>query len=282
MSAETMKLTNPVSHGSICRTRSAAGFLVTEARYEPGVFLPRHAHDLPGLTFVVEGSCEETLHGATFDCLPGTVVIKPPSAPHTNRYGPTGARCVFVEIEPWRYDHVRPHTDAFEAIHVARGGVEASIAARLVAALRAPAARAALQLEALILDLIANAAERHAGRERAPAWVVTAHEFIREDFAHIRSVADVAGAAGVHPVQLSRGFRVHAGHSVWEFLVEVRLERAATALVTTARPIGQIAVSVGFADQSHFTHAFTRRFHRSPARYRQHFRVAELTRAVLI
>jgi AraC family transcriptional regulator len=263
---------NPVSHGSICATRSAAGFLVTEVQYEPDVFLPRHEHDLPGFAFVVEGSNEETLQGATHSCVPGTLVFKPPGAPHTNRYGPAGARCVFVEIERWRYDHVRPHTHVFEEIHVARGGVEANIAARLVPALRAPAARTALQLEALILDLIANAAERHAGHGRPPAWVATAHEFIGEEFARIRSVADVAGAAGVHPVQSSRGFRRHSRHSVWDFLVRVRLERAATALATSARAIGEIAVSVGFADQSHFTHAFTRRFHMSPARYRRRFR----------
>jgi AraC family transcriptional regulator len=268
----TTERENPVSHGSICASRSAAGFLVTEARYQPDVFLPRHRHDLPGFTFVVEGSSDEALHGATYNCVPGTLVIKPPGAPHTNRYGPSGARCVFVEIEPWRYEHVRPHTHVFEEIHVARGGVEASIAARLVPALRAPAARAALQLEALVLDLIANAAEQESGRARAPAWVAMAHEFIREEFARIRSVADVAAAAGVHPVLLSRGFRLHAGHSVWDFLVRVRLEQAATALATSTRAIGEIAVSMGFADQSHFTHAFTRRFHVSPARYRERFR----------
>jgi AraC-like DNA-binding protein len=52
-------------------------------------------------------------------------------------------------------------------------------------------------------------------------------------------------------------------------LSEIRLDRAKDRLAGSTEPIVEIALDVGFSEQSAFTRAFRRRFGESPAAYRR-------------
>ena len=82
----------------------------------------------------------------------------------------------------------------------------------------------------------------------------------------------IAAAVGVHPVYLARAFRQHYGCGPAAYARQLRLERAAALVRTTARPLADIAAACGFVDQSHLTRAFATTFATSPAAYRRRHR----------
>jgi AraC-like DNA-binding protein len=73
---------------------------------------------------------------------------------------------------------------------------------------------------------------------------------------HIRSLARWAHAFGLAPGTVSRGFRQTYGVSPKRYRAEARAHRAWTALKGNER-LSQLALSQGFADQSHMTRAVT-------------------------
>lgn len=62
--------------------------------------------------------------------------------------------------------------------------------------------------------------------------------------------------AGVDPAHLARRLRAHYGMTAGAYLREIRVQRAAGALVRSSEPLARIALDAGFADQSHFTRVF--------------------------
>jgi AraC family transcriptional regulator len=63
-------------------------------------------------------------------------------------------------------------------------------------------------------------------------------------------------------------FRKFYRCSVGEYVRRLRLELAARELACTEKPLAQVAAECGFYDQSHFTHAFKRRFRMTPMTFR--------------
>lgn len=111
---------------------------------------------------------------------------------------------------------------------------------------------------------------------RPPSWLQRVFEMaFTADDATI-GVADLAAEAGVHPVHLARVFRRYLHCSPGEYLRGRRLERATALLGRSTASLADIAYQTGFADQSHFTHAFRARHHRTPGAWRQRHDVARI------
>ncbi len=56
-----------------------------------------------------------------------------------------------------------------------------------------------------------------------------------------------------------------------KYLRKLRLRIASRALIYTNEVLSEVALSCGFADQSHFTREFRRQFRRTPREYREHY-----------
>lgn len=82
-------------------------------------------------------------------------------------------------------------------------------------------------------------------------------------------VTDLARRAGLSARQLQRRFAELFGVGVKEFVLRARIQAAAKALRSTARPIAEIALDCGFYDQSAFTRQFRRRTGVTPERWRR-------------
>jgi AraC family transcriptional regulator len=72
------------------------------------------------------------------------------------------------------------------------------------------------------------------------------------------SLADIASSAGLTRMHFAAQFRAATGLRPHEYLLRRRIERAQEMLVGTGMPLVDIALSVGFQTQSHFTRVFKR------------------------
>ena len=81
-------------------------------------------------------------------------------------------------------------------------------------------------------------------------------------------VKALARAAKLSPAHFSREFRREFGESPHRYLLQRRLERAATLLRTTDRSVADICFTVGLRSVGSFTTSFGREFGMTPTRYR--------------
>jgi AraC family transcriptional regulator len=83
---------------------------------------------------------------------------------------------------------------------------------------------------------------------------------------HIRDLSAVARRS---PAHFSRKFKLAVGVSPHAYVVQRRLERACHLMMTSAEPLSEIALSVGFSDQAHLCRLFRQAFGQSPAHWRR-------------
>jgi AraC-like DNA-binding protein len=67
----------------------------------------------------------------------------------------------------------------------------------------------------------------------------------------------------------SRAFKVSTGLAPHQWLLQARIAKAKQLLLETHRPLAQIAIDVGFADQAHFTRTFRRETGESPGAWQR-------------
>ncbi len=89
--------------------------------------------------------------------------------------------------------------------------------------------------------------------------VETALDIMRSRYAETLTVAGLAREAGLAASQFHALFRRETGSSPARALAEIRLDRADELLGRTVLPIAEIALMVGFSDQSALTRSFRRR-----------------------
>jgi AraC family transcriptional regulator len=83
------------------------------------------------------------------------------------------------------------------------------------------------------------------------------------------SLADLASAAGASRAHFARGFRGMTGYTPMAYVQKKRIEKAQELLLETDHSVLEIAVAVGFQNQSHFAVAFRRTTGISPNQFRR-------------
>lgn len=81
-------------------------------------------------------------------------------------------------------------------------------------------------------------------------------------------LVDLADTAGWSVRHFSRVFRQSTGQTPHNFIVRRRIDRAKDLLKARSLPLAEIALTCGFADQSHFTTAFRKVTGLTPLRWR--------------
>ena len=82
------------------------------------------------------------------------------------------------------------------------------------------------------------------------------------------SVEEIADVCRLNRSYFSKLFRDVMGCPPQEFLIRLRLSKAAELMRTTTSPIGDIAMRCGYPNQLHFSRAFKRCYGVSPREWR--------------
>lgn len=97
-----------ITQGRVLRQLRVAGLAVTETLHSGGLKLAAHDHAHANINIVVDGALKERVEKSDFDCGPGSMLLKPPGARHSNGYiQERSTRCIIVEFEP-TFDVDRP------------------------------------------------------------------------------------------------------------------------------------------------------------------------------
>jgi two-component system response regulator YesN len=108
------------------------------------------------------------------------------------------------------------------------------------------------------------------GEENRTPMVALCQAYIDDHYAsETLSLQDVAGALGISPAYLSRLMRQELGASFIDYLIQVRMTKAAQLLRNPLHKVGDVAQMVGYSSQHYFSTAFKKKAGVSPAEYRR-------------
>ncbi len=256
--------------GERVNARELNGFVLTESVYTADHRIARHSHASPYLSILLRGSYRETRERQTRYCEPSTVVFHPAGEIHTDRFSRWGGRIFRFEIT----DSSRIAGFSAATPFDSAGGPLAWLSSRLYAEFKRTDPYSPLVMEGLVLEIlgIAGRDHSHPADRLAPPWLGRVEELLREHTREDLTLPRIAEVAGVHAVHLGRVFRRFHGCTVGEYLRALRIERAIRDLRSTDKPLSEVAVDAGFADQSHFCRAFKFATGVTPGAYRKSFR----------
>lgn len=105
--------------------------------------------------------------------------------------------------------------------------------------------------------------------EFASERINRAYKFIFGNFASPIRHEDIARDAGMSLSAFGHYFKRITGHTLTDFINEIRVGHAARLLISTDHPVSMIAFGSGFESLSHFNHRFLRLNGVSPKEYRK-------------
>lgn len=165
------------------------------------------------------------------------------------------------EIEDLRYDRVMLH-----------------LTQAMLPALERPQEVSSIYLDSMFLAVRDHIAETYGTFTKmltgnrsglTPRQLRHALEYIEANLSQDVSLADLADAASTSVSSLARGFNISLGVSPHRWLLNRRIALAQRLIYEGATPLNEVAVSCGFADQSHLTRTFMRNVGSSPAAWRR-------------
>lgn len=103
---------------------------------------------------------------------------------------------------------------------------------------------------------------------RMPLVALRARDYLHAHMEQDLGLDELAWASGVDRFRLSRAFKAAFGIAPHAYLVQLRLARA-RQLLASGQPPARVAMTLGFADQSHMGRWFRRAYGLTPAHYRR-------------
>ena len=102
----------------------------------------------------------------------------------------------------------------------------------------------------------------------APRAVIRVRDYLHARWAEPVTLAELSAVAGLSPFRLTRVFKAATGLPPHAYQVQLRVTQAQEGL-RAGRPIAEVALDCGFADQSHLTRVFKRSLGFTPGRFRK-------------
>jgi AraC family transcriptional regulator len=191
----------------------------------------------------------------------------------------TGDRCVAFHFAPWYFEEIAAavtgsHRFRFPAAmlpalpELALPAVEIETRAKR----EGPAAmdEMAVALAEIVLKTLSGRGETTKAPSAADQRRINrALRYIEEHAGRALDLAHLASVACMSKYHFLRTFRRILGVTPYQFVLGLRMRRAAVALCTTPMPVATIAFDAGFGDLSTFNGRFRATFGASPSAFRR-------------
>ncbi|HEX8550830.1 MAG TPA: AraC family transcriptional regulator [Abditibacteriaceae bacterium] len=243
-----------------------------------GYVMPRHCHDFYELILVLSGRAAHDVDGDTTLLEPNQLMLVRPDDAHTIRVA-RGTHLQYINIafraDLWRTFSALGNFGALEEGTVPHCMVKHEVGSvrRCFENLLEPQTRTRSGL----LRLLSETAPLLIGESTvefdrtfsdAPDWLQRACAAMRVEEnlrGGVPRLVELCGASAGH---VSRTLKAHSGLAPSEWILERKLERAASLLSTSQRSIEEIARDCGFQNASYFYRTFARRYKMAPRAFR--------------
>ena len=258
------------------RPRRMPGVELVSVCYRERSF-PEHSHGEYVFGAVVAGAETLTVAGQSHQVDAGSVLRLHPNEAHANAtLGPDSLRYHVLYLHE---DVVRPYCDRDDATPRFRAPTasDPALFTAVCAAHSALKCEAAGQLEQeSALGALVQAHAVEASNALSGTWspysrsgrIADVRAFIDQHYADGFGLHELASLSGLSVFHFTRSFKKVVGLSPLAYRNQRRVVEGRARLLD-GQPIAQVALDMGYADQSHFTRQFQRIVGASPRRYAQ-------------
>lgn len=266
-----MRLAHGEFLGKLAHSCASDSFSFSELLHTSRVAVPTHTHEDAHFLFVLGGDYFTSARALMPAAGGPRLIFNPAGTTHRDRFQSASGHFLTASVLPGKQSAVYPTENALTQPVAFGSSWLTGIALRMYEEFHRADALSALVLEGLCLELYAFAARdaQPAGRGRAPGWFARALELIQDRCCEPLTIREIAHEVGVHPYHLARVSRRYTGKTPGDVLRDCRMQKAARLLSHSSIPIGTIALTCGYADQSQFTRSFGRAFGMSPGSFRR-------------
>ncbi len=250
---------------------NGCGFSVHENLLARGSVVTRHRHELAYVSLQVSGSCVERSGSRELACAAGSASFHPPCEEHDLVVGERELRCLSIEIQSDLIARLREGRGRDPRFLHDRCGPLVWLTARIHEEVTSWSASSPLIVEGLVLEILGFVSKTQDETRIQPRWMILLEEMLRAEFRRGWTVAELAERMGVHPVNLSRTWRRFRGCSLGESLNRLRIEEACRRIAAGSISLADVALEVGFGDQTHFSRVFKQVTGTTPGAFRSAF-----------
>lgn len=257
------------------RSTDAVNGVELLAAWFQGYAYHKHRHDTYAIGLTAIGVQAFDYRGAAEISTPGQVVVLHPDEMHDGHAGTE-------EGFGYRMLYVDPAL-IFEAVRVmcGHGGSLPFVRTPVAMNLKLSAAitgafqgtREPLAMDSLMVQLAEGLTDADPcckpvsiPRHLDVAALERARQFLDAEKTRVVRSSELEAVTGLTRYELARQFRLRCGTSPYRYLLMRRLDVARTQ-ISRHRPLVEVALEAGFADQAHFTRMFKATFGLTPARY---------------
>lgn len=267
-----MAADNATEMAQIWRPRFIAGTELMSVAYRHRAF-PQHSHDGYVIGVVTEGAETIDVGGTSHIAGAGSILQIHPGEVHAN--ASIGSSILKYDVMYLPEQALRPYLitgRGDSALTFLRPVIVDPYLFNIIRAAHACLAADAGQLEqesalaALLLAMTSSSMPVLRQRPEPTAPIGLAREFIDTHFASAFSLQTLSHLTGLSVYHLVRSFKRAVGLSPLAYRNQQRIA-SAKAMLVQGVPIAEVALSVGYADQSHFTRHFQKVVGLSPGRY---------------
>jgi AraC-like DNA-binding protein len=132
-----------------------------------------------------------------------------------------------------------------------------------------PDVSSSIIIEGLTLELLGLGMRERRRDPSIPHWLRRVRDYLTANCTASLSLTMLAAEAGVQPTYLASAFHRHYGCTVGTYIRRERVGLACRQLTNSDTRLAEIALHMGFADQSHFTRIFKSQTGLTPSAYRK-------------
>lgn len=264
-------------------------FFFIDQRIQPDIEAKLHQHDAWELYCVVQGEGNRTAGDTVQPFAVGDIALIPPQMHHRWEYNPASVgkdgrvrnlmaafSHQFVERSIKEFPEVRNSLAAvvFPTDALKFGRDSARIIRKVLQEMADGDELARLALMLRLLPVIFTSQDcTYAGSpmriERNVRRLQQVSEYVMAHYIHPITLDEIAAEVGMNRSSFCIWFKKQKGMTFTQFVIQYRLNTAATMLRDSYRQVSEICYSVGFGDLPHFVRAFTKAYGLSPTSYRR-------------
>jgi AraC family transcriptional regulator len=227
-----------------------------------------HYHENSFFTFVLNGTCLENRKDNSLIWKPGDLLFYKKGVIHKNCYHQENSRNFNLELnDKWLKQY-----DVGLCNDLGRNVLEPAeikfLFIQLYREFQNQDAASQVSLNSILLNILGHKSHEITNN-KMPPWVSLIREFLHDNWSTNFSLKQMSVILNVHPITISKNFPRYFGCTFGEYIRKIRIEKALCLIRTTSSTLTDIALTCGFADQSHFIRCFKKFTGTVPLQYRK-------------